>query len=97
DRGEQGVAVEELEVAGELLHAVDVAAALDLDGHTGAGGVAAHQVDGPDRRGELPAYEREALRHGGGVLGEQLLEVLLDPVLLQPGIDAEVVGGVAQD
>ena len=32
DRGQQRVAVEQLEVAGELLDAVDLAAALDLDG-----------------------------------------------------------------
>ena len=28
------------------------------------------------------------------MLGEQLLEVLLDAVLLQAGVDAELVGGV---
>ena len=32
-----------------------------------------------------------------GVLGEQLLEVLLDAVLLQAGVDAQVVAGVVQD
>ena len=94
---QQGVAVEELEVAGQLLDTVDLAAPLDLDGHTGAGRVAAHQVDGPDRRGELPAYEGQPLRERGGMLGQQLLEVLLDPVLLQPGVDAELVRGVAED
>ena len=31
------------------------------------------------------------------MLGEQLLEVLLDAVLLQAGVDAELVGGVVQD
>ena len=30
------------------------------------------------------------------MLGEQLLEVLLDAVLLQAGVDAEVVGAVVQ-
>ena len=31
------------------------------------------------------------------MLGQQLLEVLLDAVLLQPGVDAELVRGVAED
>ena len=92
-----GVAVEQLEVAGELLDAVDVAAALDLDGHAEAGRVATHQVDRTDRRRELAADEREAVGQRCRVLGQQLLEVLLDAVLLQAGVDAEVVAGVAVD
>ena len=94
---EQRVAVEQLEVAGQLLDAVDLAAALDLHGHRRAGGVAAHQVDRADGGGELPAYERQAVGQRRGVLGEQLLEVLLDAVLLQARVDAEVVAGVVQD
>ena len=31
------------------------------------------------------------------MLGEHLLQVLLDAVLLQAGVDAELVGGVVQD
>ena len=94
---EQRVAVEQLEVAGQLLDPVDLAASLDLDGDRRAVGVAAHQVDRADRGRELAAYERQAVGQRRGVLGEQLLEVLLDAVLLQPGIDAEVVAGVVQD
>ncbi len=88
---EHRVAVEELEVAGELLDAVDVAAALDLDRDGQPVGVAAHQVDRADGGGELAADEREAVGQRRGVLGEQLLEVLLDAVLLQARVDAEVV------
>src|SRR6266550_2844131 len=39
------VAVEQIEIARELLDAVDLAPALDLDGYRGADGVATHQVD----------------------------------------------------
>ena len=94
---EQRVAVEELEVAGELLDAVDLAAPLDLDRDRPAVGVAAHQVDRADRGRELAADQGEAVGEGGRVLGEQLLEVLLDAVLLQARVDAEVVAGVVQD
>src|SRR3546814_6482426 len=52
--GEQRVAVQQLEVAGQLLHAVDLAAALDLHGDGFTVGVATHQVDRADRGGELP-------------------------------------------
>src|SRR5690606_23055780 len=48
DGREQRVAVHELEVAGELLDAVDVAAALDLDGDARALRVAGEDVDWPD-------------------------------------------------
>src|SRR5207342_3877532 len=59
DRSQQGIAVEQLEVAGELLDAVDLAAALDLDRDGGAPGITAHQVDRPDRRGELAPDQGE--------------------------------------
>ena len=96
-RSQQRVAVEQLEVAGQLLDPVDLASALDLDRDTGAGGVAAHQVDRADGGGVLAADQGQPVGQRGGVLGEQLLEVLLDAVLLQPGVDAEVVGGVVVD
>ena len=47
--------------------------------------------------GELPTDQREPRDQGAGVLGEELLEVLLDAVLLQPGVDAEVVQAVVDD
>ena len=48
DRAQHRVPVEELEVAGELLDAVDLAAALDLDGDGDAVAVPAEQVDRAD-------------------------------------------------
>lgn len=47
DGGEEGVAVEELAVAGELLDAVDAAVAFDLDGDVLAVGVEAMMSTGP--------------------------------------------------
>ena len=47
DGGEQRVAVEQLEVAGELLDAVDLAAALDLDRDRGAPASRARMSTGP--------------------------------------------------
>ena len=94
---QQWVAVEQLEVAGQLLDAVDLAAPLDLDGNGPPVAVAAHQVDRADGGGVLPPHETEAVGQRRGVLGEQLLEVLLDAVLLQAGVDAEVVAGVVDD
>ena len=70
---QQGVAVEQLEVAGQLLDAVDLAAALDLHRDREPVGVAAHQVDRTDGGGELPAHQHQAVGQGRGVLGEQLL------------------------
>ncbi len=63
----------------------------------GAGLVAAHQVDRADRGGVLAADQGQAGGERRRVVGEQLLEVLLDAVLLQAGVDAEVVAGVAED
>jgi hypothetical protein len=51
--------VQALDVAGELFDPVDLAAALHLDRHRGADGVAAHQVDRADRGGVLATHERE--------------------------------------
>ena len=55
DRREQRVAVEQVEVAGELLHAVDLAASLDLHRDRDAVGVPREQVHRADRRSGTPA------------------------------------------
>src|SRR6478735_10298553 len=57
--GEQRLAVEQLEVAGQLFDPVDLAAALDLDRHAQPLGVTAHQVHRADRGRELPTDQRE--------------------------------------
>ena len=92
--GEVGVAVHQLEVAGELLDAVDLAATLDLDGDRGARGVLAQDVDRADGRHVLAAGQGPAVAQRRDVLGEQPLEVGLDPVLDQARVDAELVRGV---
>lgn len=91
------IAAEQLEVAGQLLHAVDVAAALDLDGDRRAVGIAHQQVDRPDRRRVLAAHERRTLGDALDLLREKSLKVCLDAVLLQSGIDAQLVRGVMDD
>ena len=96
-RAQHRVALHELEVPGELLHAVDLAAALDLDRDGAALGVAAEQVDGADLGAVLAAHEHQPGLELVARGGEQLLEVGLDAVLLQAGVGAEVVGGVGDD
>ena len=44
--------------------------------------------------GILAAHQRPAGAEGLDVLGQQLLQVRLDAVLLQAGVDAELVAGV---
>ena len=56
--------------------------------------VAAHEVDRPDRRRELPADEPPALAEDVHLRGQQGLQVRLDAVLDQPGVDPELVRGV---
>ena len=57
-------------------------------------GVAAHDVDRADRGGELAAHEAPALAEDLDLRGEQRLQVRLDAVLDQPGVDPELVRGV---
>src|SRR4051812_25161077 len=66
------VSVEQLEVAGELLDAVDLAATLDLDRNRAALAVAAHQVDRPDGGGVLTPYQGQAVGQRRRVVREEL-------------------------
>ena len=95
-RREERVAVHQLEVAGQLLDAVDVAAALDLDRDRAAAGVAAQDVDRTDRGHVLAPDEPVALAQRADVLGQQPLQVGLDAVLDQAGVHAELMGRVVQ-
>lgn len=95
--GEEGVAVEELAVAGELLDAVDAAVAFDLDGDVLAVGVEGHDVDGADCGGVFAADELGAGADAVDLFGEITLEVVFDAVLDEAWIDAEVIGGVGVD
>ena len=94
DGGQQRVAVEELEVAGELLDAVDPADALDLHGHGAALGVLGHDVDRADGGGELATHQAVAGAQDLDLLGQELLEVGLDAVLGEPGVHAQLVADV---
>ena len=93
----QRIAVQQVEVPGQLLHPVDLAAPLDLHRHRCARLVAAQQVHRPDRRRVLAPYKGPALAEHGDVRGEQLLQVGLDPVLHQARVHAEIVVGRVED
>ena len=86
-----------MQVSGQLLHTVDLAVALDLHSHRGAGSVAAQQVHGTDGGRELPAHQGEAILDGLGVAGEELLKLRFHSVLLQTGIGAHLVGALVED
>ena len=58
--------------------------------------VAAHDVDRADRGGVLAADQPPAVAEQVQLLGEQLLQVRLDAVLDQAGVDAEVDGRVGE-
>ncbi|KAB5588085.1 Acetylglutamate semialdehyde dehydrogenase [Ceratobasidium theobromae] len=94
---EERVAVEEPDVPGQLLDAVDAADALDLDGDAAAGRVLDHEVDGADGRGVLAAHEAVALAEDLGLLRQELLEVSLHAVLGEARVDAEVRRLVGED
>src|SRR3954469_12260246 len=97
DRGEQRVAVEQLEVPGQLLDTVDLPAPLDLHRHGDPIGVPAQQVDRADRGRVLPADQRPALAEGLHVQRQQPLQLGLHAVLLQARVDAQVVPVVVLD
>ena len=56
-----------------------------------ARGIRRQDVDRADRRHVLAAHQPVALAEELDLLGEQLLQVRLDAVLLQAGVDAELV------
>ena len=91
------VAVEQFQIAGELLDAVDLAAPLDLDRDRRAVGVPAQDVHRADGRQVLAPDQGVALAEGFDPVREQFLEVCLHAVLDQAGVDAELVRGVVED
>lgn len=70
-RGEVGIAVEQLQIAGQLLHAVDVTAALQLHGHGLPVRVPAQDVDRADGGGVLAADQGVALAEDLDPVGEE--------------------------
>jgi acyl dehydratase len=92
-----GVPGEALEIAAELLDAVDLTPPLHLNGHGVALGVAAQQVHRSDVGGVLPSDQHHARSECRRVGGEEFLEVGLHAVLAEPGVGAEVVVEVGHD
>ena len=97
DRRERRVASEQLEVAAELLDAVDLPAPLHLDGQGRALRVAGEQVDGADGGRILAPDEPAALPEQVDLVGEEGLEMGLDAGLLQAGVEPELVREVVED
>ena len=95
-RGELRIAVEALLVAQELVDAGDLADALHLDDDRAPVAVAAQQVDRADVGRELAAHEHEVVAQRGDAGREQLLQLGLDAVLLEPGVVAELDSRVVQ-
>src|SRR5699024_7688212 len=97
DRSQLRITIHQLQIAGQLLHAVDLAAAFDLHGDGDPLRVLGEDVHRTDGCHVLPTHERVPVPEGLDVLGEQLLQVRLDAVLDQAGVDTQVVGGVVVD
>src|SRR5579859_1587598 len=96
-RAKSAVPIEALEVPGQLLDAVDLPPALDLDRDGTAGGVAAEQVDGTDIGRVLAPYQAETGREDLRPLCEQPLQVGLDAVLLEARVAAQLMADVDVD
>src|SRR5699024_11292146 len=89
DGGKQVVSVEPLEVAGELLHTVDLPAAFDLHRDV-ARSRAGEDVDRADGGRVFAAYQGMPISEEPDLFGEEFLQVSLDAVLDQPGVVAEL-------
>lgn len=97
NRGEAWVLVEELEVAAQLLDAVDLAAALDLNCDHGIVFVATQEIDRTNICWKLTSHERVAIANRGRVGSQEFLQVSFDAVLLKSGVLAQVPARIAQD
>src|SRR5690606_18802143 len=86
-----------VEITGELLDPVNIAASLDLDRHRHPALVARENVDWADRGHVLAAHEGVSLAQQFDLVGEQLLQVRLDAVLDETRVDAELVRAVVQN
>src|SRR3954451_6368954 len=79
------VLADAVEVAGELLDGVDGPDPLDLDRHPAVLLVAAHEIHRADVGRPLAADQAQALAAPLRVVGQKLLQVALDAVLLERG------------
>jgi ribonuclease BN (tRNA processing enzyme) len=91
------VAVHELEVARELLNAIDIAATLDFDGNGGARGIPRQNIYRADGGHVFAALKAVALAGKLDLLGQELLQVSFDTIFLQAGVDTEVIFAVVDD
>src|SRR5690606_17663013 len=94
--GQTRVHLEALPVSRQLLDAIDLSSTLDLDSHRLAVTIRTDHVDRAYVGRVFAPDERQAFLHHPRTLGEQLLEMGLHPVLLQPGVLPQVVVAVVQ-
>src|ERR1019366_8263490 len=80
---ERGIEADALEVAAQLLDGVDRDDPLDLHRDPLVLLVLAHQIDGPDVGGPLALDQPETLSAPLGRVGQELLELTLDALLLE--------------
>jgi hypothetical protein len=91
DRGEQRVALQPLEVAGELLDAVDLADPLDLDRDRPPSPSRHSRSTGPRSVRNSRCTQLQSVLEVRRVGGQQLLQLLLDPVEGEPTLGVELV------
>jgi hypothetical protein len=96
-RREDRISAKELKVSRELFDPVDVTPPLDFDDDGLARGIPRNNVDRPDRGHVFATHERVAFAEQLDLFGEKPLEISLYPVLLQAGIDPELMARVVQD
>ena len=83
DRSQALIPVEELQIPRELLDAVDLSAALDLDGDRYTFPVPAQEIHRANRRGIFPPDQLHTVAQRLGSFCEQSLQFRLHSVLVQ--------------
>ena len=89
--GLRRVRADEVQVARELIDGLDRPDPLDLDGEPFSVRVTAHQVDRPDVGRPFPPDETQPVLDRLRQVGERLLKMPLDAVLLEPRVLAQLV------
>ncbi len=89
DGAEAAVKRQSFDVTSQLFDPVDLTPSLHFDRHQGAVDVGAHEVDRAQIGRILPPEQDQAFFQHPGLVGQQFLEVGLDPVLLKAGIGSQ--------